>query len=156
MKTPAWSLFVFLVPLAMLQLSAALPPHAFQQGPEKLKVRVEASHSAGDRKQTQVTMLFRVLEVRRSESGLVPGDAILVLYIRDHEKYNRERRAYNRKARSGWVGPQLTFEPAALEVGDERMVFLRPARDPEIGRVFEPSGYQYSFESVERFEREEE
>lgn len=141
--------FVFLLALFPLASAwAAINPESFTKGhPEKVRITILASHVVPGDDLSRVVLLAKVDAVEHSESGLRPGDRILVAYEQNHKKRRQESRAMKRKLRKGLVGPQVLYYPPALEAGDSCLAHLARmnASENNSGAVYAPRGYQYAF-----------
>lgn len=129
-------------------LQGAINPEEFtRRAPEIVRIQIEGSAVRGNPQITQVTLLAQVLEVSETSSGLKAGDVLLILYEQDHAKYQKEARAMEKKARTGWVGPQVLYYPPALETGAVVLAHLKKSQEDSMtGATFRPVGYQYAFE----------
>ncbi len=73
----------------------------------------------------------------------------LIAFDQDHDRRRREARAQERKARTGWVGPQVLYYPPVLREGDSARVYLEAKTGSGFtGKVYQPAAHQYSFEPM--------
>jgi hypothetical protein len=141
------------VSIVLLLISAAThaainPAEYMKNATEKLTVEITGSSTSdtirgGKKTLTRVYLVARVLGVNESKTGLKPGDAIMIKYKRNHARYEWEQRAMKKKAKKGWVGPQILYAPDVPHIGQKRVVYLKSCEDCE-GFVFSPAAHQYS------------
>lgn len=127
---------------------AAINPDELIKGhPEHLKIEVLASHKDNRGGKSRVSLAAKVLEVYRSESGLVAGNTILITYLQDHLHTEKEHAKHRERVKKGYVGPQFFTYPPALETGEVKEAHLAKLVEAGAsGRVYTPTASQYSFE----------
>ncbi len=127
---------------------AAINPEELKKGhPEHLKIEVLASHIDNREGKSRVSLAAKVLQVFHSESGLVAGNIILVTYLQDHVRTEKEHAEHRERVKKGYVGPQFFTYPPALEAGIVTEAHLaRLVEAGASGHVFTPTASQYSFE----------
>ncbi|TNF91933.1 MAG: hypothetical protein EP297_14415 [Gammaproteobacteria bacterium] len=130
---------------------AAINPQEFRRGhPECVTIRIVASHLDESRDVTKVYLAAKVVEVFRTATDLTPGDLILVTYQQDHARVEKESAEMIKRAKTGWVGPQILSFPSVLKSGDVRLAHLaKLIGNNSSGGVYAPRAYQYSFEQEE-------
>ena len=140
------ALALVLAALAALGADAAIDPQAIRNvAPEELTIEVTASRYEQASDTSRVYLAARVIEVKRSDSGLEAGDAILIAYFYDHAGYKKRKAAHRKQIERGMVGPQFMHMPGVPDRG-RHAAFLRRHEDGESGgAVYAPAANQYSF-----------
>lgn len=141
-----WIFLPLFLALASATHGAINPEEFVRNAPEKVRIKVEAGFIDSGRDLSRVILMARVLEVEVSASGLNTGDTLLIVYSQDHAQYKRQSKAMDKKAKTGWVGPQVLSYPPALSVGSVVLAHLKYLEGGGAsGATFQPVGYQYAF-----------
>jgi len=129
---------------------AAINPEEFRKGhPECVTIRVVASYLEKSPGLTKVCLAAKVVEVFWTATGLKPGNLILITYQQDHAQLKRKKAAMEKRAKTGWVGPQILYFPPTLKSGDVRVAHLaKVTAENTTGSVYAPQAHQYSFENA--------
>lgn len=153
MDTRRFQLSGLLIVAALLLMSsqqawAFVNPDSYRSSaPEHVAIEVVASHVDESNGISRVSLTARVLEVYHSATNLKPGDSILIVYQWDAARLKRKQQEMDKKAKQGWVGPQVLGPPPILKSGDIRVAHLASvAGKAAAGKVYSPGAYQYSFE----------
>lgn len=140
-------LATWLVSFSSLSFAAINPDELKKGHPEHLKVEVLASHVDNRGGKSRLSFAAKVLEVFHSESGLVAGNTILVTYLQDHVRTEKELAKHRERVKKGYVGPQFFTYPPALDTGVVTEAHLAELVETGAsGRVYTPTASQYSFE----------
>lgn len=148
MKRSPHLLFVaLLLMMAPPPAGAMINPDLFKRGPEQLVVKVVGRSVQNFGELVSVQILAEVVSVKKSATGLKPGHTILISYTRNPAEVARKEKALTERSKRGWTGSQVLHPPVAPRVGLVMKVYLRQTA-PNAGRVYGPTGHQYSFEPV--------
>ncbi|MDZ4815017.1 MAG: hypothetical protein SGI71_01975 [Verrucomicrobiota bacterium] len=135
-------------------VQAAINPDEFTKSqPEKIVIKVLESKAVDKGAElTTVTLKAKVLEVIQTASGLKPDDVIVVKYVQDHKRVKQEAKELEKKAKTGWVGPQIMTYPEVLKVEEVRLAYLKKITNSDAAKDFKdyaPTSSQYSFKQKE-------
>ncbi len=146
MKTNALvAVCMCLIVLAPRVADAFVNPENFKHGPERLVIKVAETTTKKVSTAIIVNLRAEVVSVKRSATGLKPGDPILIRYQRNLPTIKRQMEKMVRQGESGWAGQQTLYQPQPPGTGDVVKAILRHFGDDN-GRVYRPAAYQYSFE----------
>jgi len=139
---------IFLIAIAPRAADAIVNPESFKRGPEQIVIKVTNVTVKKLSMATIVHLLAEVVSVKRSATGLKPGDAILIRYQRHPATTTRHMDEMMQRGEKGWAGQQPFYQPHPPQIGDVISAFLRRLEGGH-GRVYRPAAYQYSFEKAQ-------
>jgi hypothetical protein len=137
-----------LVTLAAPRDAVALvnPEHSTGASPEDVTIEILESSVMEESGLELVFVRARVLTVQKSESGLVAGDEIEIVYARRLEQLEEIEQWFEEKARDpGWAGDTPRYPPAAPQQAQIVRAYLKRYERNE-GLSYVPAADQYSFE----------